>query len=135
MAKIDTGNAHAAGAASRGWFIGDLAAWAAERGATFDPASTPRQSAHVQLKWLMHPPGDERPAWAEPDSSYTLSLLIAGDMRLDFRSANGERQSVSLAAPGDYALWYGPEHAHWWRTEGGCTMVTVRWPVGPVGSG
>ena len=135
MANIDRGNARVAGADSRGWFIGDLAAWAAERGEAFDHASTPRQSAHVQLKWLTHLPGDERRAWAEPDHWYTLSLLVDGDMRVDLRSAGGERQSVSLSEPGDYVLWFGPEYAHWWRTEGGCTMVTVRWPAAPPGTG
>ena len=127
---LETGNARAAGADSRGWFVGDLAAWAAERGAAFDAPGTPRQSDRVQVKWLAHPPGDERRGWAEPDDACTLSLLVDGAMWLEFRALNGARRSVRLSAPGDYVVWYGPEYSHSWRTDAGCTMVTVRWPAG-----
>jgi hypothetical protein len=127
--KLETGNAHVAGAAARGWFVGDLAAWAAQRGAGFDAAGTLRQSDHVQVKWLVHPPGDERREWAEPDDSLTLSVLVNGDMRLEFRARGSEPESVRLSGPGDYVIWPGSEYSHWWRTEGGCTMITVRWPA------
>jgi hypothetical protein len=127
--KLETGNAHVAGAAARGWFVGDLAAWAAQRGAASDAAGTLRQSDRVQVKWLVHPPGDERREWAEPDDSLTLSVLVDGDMRLEFRARGGEPESVRLSGPGDYVIWPGPEYSHWWRTEGGCTMVTIRWPA------
>ena len=134
MPTLETGNAHAAGAASRGWFVGDLAGWAAERGAALATAETPRQSGRVEVKWLAHPPGDARSGWAEPDGSYTLSLLIDGEMRLDFRSPDGGRESVRLAARGDYVVWYGPAYSHAWRTDAGCTMVTVRWPAADGGA-
>jgi hypothetical protein len=127
--KLETGNAHVAGAAARGWFVGDLAAWAAQRGAASDPAATLRQSDHVQVKWLVHPPGDERRTWAEPDDSITLTILLGGEVRLEFRTRGGEPESVRLSEPGDYVIWPGPEYSHWWRTEGGCTMITVRWPA------
>jgi hypothetical protein len=32
-----------------------------------------------------------------------------------------------LTRPGDYVIWYGPSWAHTWRTERGCTVITVRW--------
>ena len=58
--SLETGNAANAGAASRGWFVGDLAAWAASRGETFDPASTLRQRSELEVKWFVHPPRHER---------------------------------------------------------------------------
>ena len=60
LTTLESGNASEANASSRGWFVGDLAAWAAERGESFDPSSTPRQSADVQVKWFVHPPGHSR---------------------------------------------------------------------------
>ena len=127
MLKLESGNANVAGAATRGWFVGDLAGWAAQRGAPSDTAGTPRQSDRVQVKWLVHPPGDERRDWAEPDDSNTLSILLDGEMRLEFRARAGESELVRLSAPGDYAIWSGAEYSHRWHTEAGCTMITVRW--------
>ena len=60
VTTLETGNAADVDASSRGWFVGDLATWAAERGESFDPSSTPRQSTHVQVKWFMHPAGHSR---------------------------------------------------------------------------
>ena len=128
-ATLETGNAADAGAASRGWFVGDLARWAASRGESLDVASTPRQSAHLQVKWFAHPPGDERHGWADPDECFSLTVLIDGDVRVDFRDSGGTERSVRLAQRGDYVLWHGPTYAHFWRTEGGCALITVRWPA------
>ena len=122
------GNAADAGAASRGWFVGDLVAWAASRGES-PPTATFRQSTHLQVKWSVHPPGDERVGWAEPDANVTLNVLVDGEARVEFRDIGGAERSVPLAQRGDYVLWHGPTYAHWWRTEGGCTLLTVRWPV------
>ena len=127
---LETGNAADAGAATRGWLVGDLVQWAAARGERMDPASTPRQSTDLQIKWFVHPPGHARYAWAAPDGSYSLGILIDGDMQCDFRSLDGAEQSFRLTRPGDYVLWHGPSWAHTWRSEGGCTFLTVRWPVG-----
>ena len=124
---LETGNAADADASSRGWFVGDLAGWAAERGEAFDPSSTPRQSADVQVKWFVHPPGHSRADWAAPDTSYSLCILVYGEMRCDFRSAEHAEQSVLLTRRGDYVIWHGPSWAHTWRTEHGCTVLTVRW--------
>ncbi|HET9796801.1 MAG TPA: hypothetical protein VFP90_02375 [Gemmatimonadaceae bacterium] len=127
VTTLETGNAADATASSRGWFVGDLAAWAAERGESFDPSSTPRQSADVQVKWFVHPPGHARAGWAHPDGCYSLCILVDGDMRCDFRSVEPAERSVLLASRGDYVIWHGPSWAHTWRTERGCTVVTVRW--------
>ena len=126
---LETGNAADAGAASRGWFVGDLAAWAASRGETLDPTVTSRQSTHLQVKWFVHPPGDERAAWAGTDGYFSLSVLVEGDMRFDFRDVAGAERSVRVTQRGDYVLWHGPTYAHSWRTDGGCTLITVRWPA------
>lgn len=126
---LETGNAADAGEATRGWFVGDLVEWAAARGERLDPADTPRQSRDLQIKWFVHPAGHARPTWADPDRSYSLGILIAGDMQCDFRSPDGTEHSFRLARPGDYVLWHGPTYAHTWRSAGGCTFLTVRWPV------
>lgn len=127
VTTLESGNAADADGSSLGWFVGDLAAWAAERGESFDPSSTPRQSADVQVKWFVHPSGHSRPAWAEPDRCYSLCILVDGDMRCDFRSPEDAEESVRLSRRGDYVIWHGPSWAHTWRTERGCTVLTVRW--------
>lgn len=127
--KLETGNAVEAGDASRGWFVGDLVEWAASRGERLDPSSTPRQSDHLQIKWFVHPPGHERPTWADPDACYSLGVLVEGDMWCAFRDLDGGERSIHLTERGDYVIWHGPSFAHTWRSESGCTFLTVRWPV------
>ena len=129
LRTLETGNALDAGAASRGWFVGDLAAWAASRGERLDPSSTPRQSHDVQVKWYAHPPGHVRPTWADADSHYSLGVLVDGDMWFEFRALDGAERSIHLTRRGDYVIWHGPSYAHSWRSDGGCTFLTVRWPV------
>ena len=128
---METGNAADAGAASRGWFVGDLTAWAASRGEWLDPTSTLRQSTQLFVKWSVHQPGEERPSWAEPDPSLSVSILVDGEVEFGFRELGGVSQPVRLVRRGDYVLWHGPTYAHWWRTANGCTLVTVRWPLAP----
>jgi hypothetical protein len=129
LTTLESGNASEANSSSRGWFVGDLAAWAAERGESFDPSSTPRQSAGVQVKWFVHPPGHARADWAEPDRCISLCVLVDGEMHCDFRSRDGAEEPVRLSRRGDYVIWHGPSWAHTWRTDGGCTILTVRWPT------
>ena len=129
VTTLETGNAADVDASSRGWFVGDLATWAAERGESFDPSNTPRQSTCVEVKWFMHPAGHSRASWADPDRCCSLCVLVDGDMRCDFRSLDGDEESALLARRGDYVIWHGPSWAHTWRTEDGCTVLTVRWPA------
>ena len=126
---LETGNAADAGAATRGWFVGDLSAWAAARGDELDPHGTPRQRTDLEVRWFVHPPGDARPEWAGQDRTVSLGILVDGDMRLEFRASDGAQDSVRLSRPGDYVFWHGSTWAHSWRTEGGCTFLTVRWPT------
>lgn len=128
MDTLETGNALARGEASRGWFVGDLAAWAAARGESGTPDSL-RQSSAVEVKWHAHPPGDERVAWANPDANYTLTIIIEGALRLFFKAVDGDERTIDLMGRGEYALWHGPSWSHSWRTSDGCTLVTIRWPV------
>ena len=129
VTTLETGNASEASASSRGWFVGDLAAWAAERGEAFDPSSTPRQSADVQVKWFVHASGHTRATWADPDRSWSLCILVDGDMRCDFRALDGAEHTAMLARRGDYVIWHGPSWAHSWHTADGCTVLTVRSPT------
>jgi hypothetical protein len=129
VTTIETGNAALAGAATRGWLVGDLAAWAAERGEAFDAGSTPRQSDRVQVKWYVHPLGHARPSWAACDEHWSLGVLVAGRMRFEFRPPAGSERVIELTEQGDYVLWHGPSWEHTWRTDAGCTILTVRWPV------
>jgi len=124
---LETGNATEAGASSRGWFVGDLAAWATSRGEALHRSSTPRQSADVQVKWFVHPPGHARQAWADPDGCFSLGVVVDGDMHFAFRAHDGSERTIHLMQRGDYVIWHGPSYHHSWRTEGGCTFLTVRW--------
>src|SRR5215212_4024234 len=129
-ATLETGNAAETGATSRGWFVGDLRAWAEARSEALELAGSLRQCAQLEVKWLVHPPGDRRTTWADRDRSITLSVLVDGEMTLDFRSDDDAR-SVHLARQGDYVIWHGPTFAHVWRTDTGCTIVTIRWRIEP----
>jgi hypothetical protein len=129
VTTIETGNAALAGAATRGWLVGDLAAWAAQRGEAFDAGSTPRQSDRVQVKWYVHPPGHVRECWAERDAHWSLGVLVSGRMRFGFRALGETMRRIELTEQGDYVLWHGPSWEHTWATESGCTILTVRWPA------
>jgi hypothetical protein len=129
VTTIETGNAARAGAATRGWLVGDRSAWFAEGGESLDAGSTPRQSDRVQVKWYVHPPGHVRQSWAERDEHWSLGVLVAGRMRFEFRAAGGTPRCIELIAQGDYVLWHGPSWEHTWETETGCTILTLRWPV------
>jgi hypothetical protein len=129
VTTLETGNAALAGAPTRGWLVGDLAAWAAQRGEAFEPGSTARQSDRVQVKWYVHPPGHVRASWAECDAHWSLGVLVAGAMRFEFRESGGTARVIELTEPGDYVLWHGPSWEHTWGAAGGCTFLTVRWPA------
>lgn len=129
MTTLETGNVIEAGDKTRGWFVGDLAQWASDRGETLASSNTLRQSHDLQVKWYEHPPGDRRAAWAPPDGFYTLTIIITGELQLEMRAVDGTEQRVSLRKAGDYIIWLGTQYAHSWHTSEGCTLMTVRWPV------
>lgn len=126
---LETGNASEAGRESRGWIVGDLITWAIQRGVTLAGSPSPRQTAHVEVKWSDHPPGDCRVEMASPDGSMTLGILVDGEMVTEFVSTSGEYTRVTQSRRGDYVIWHGPSFSHQWRTDTGATVVTVRWPT------
>jgi hypothetical protein len=127
--RLETGNATEVARDTRGWFVGDLIAWARKRGDSPADPATPRQTSQVEVKWSDHPPGDRRRAPALPDAFMTLAILVDGEMITEFISASGERSCVTQSRRGDYVLWHGPSYSHQWRTDSGATIVTVRWPA------
>lgn len=108
-----TGNA-ADDTGHRGWIVGH-----------FMPAG-PALSYDAEVKWGIHPAGDQRPVWTEGDTRSSLCLLISGEFRLDFTDGDND-WDVLLTQPGDYACW-GPGVDHSWQAETDAAVVTVRWP-------
>lgn len=129
---LHIGNAHADAARFRGWFVGDLVAWAGEEGERF--AHSARQSPHVQVKWYVHPPGDRRAEWSALDDSWSLSVVIDGDLTIDFEHTGGAKERAVLADRGAYAIWDGGAYRHRWWSQQGATVLTVRWHEAPRAS-
>ncbi len=110
-----TGNATDDADQHRGWLLGHF----------FDPR-TPggavRQVNTLEVKWGIHPAGQQRPEWTADDQRTTMLLLIQGRFRLDLTVG-----STTLARQGDYVVW-GPGIDHSWQAEKDSIVVTVRWP-------
>src|SRR5919112_1497716 len=85
----------------RGWLVGHFAG---ELGA-------PSRSEAVEVKWGVHPAGEQRSTAAVNATATTLSILVRGRFRLDF-----PERVVVLEREGDYALW-PPGVAHEWLAE------------------
>ncbi|MGW7451873.1 signal peptidase I [Streptomyces sp. NPDC054787] len=111
---IYTGKATPDAAADRGWLLGHFK----------DPAD-PRHSEDVEIKWGVHPKGDERERWATGERRTALLVLISGRFRLEFPG-----RTVVLAEQGDYVLW-GRGVDHSWYAEEDAVVLTVRWPSIP----
>lgn len=130
-AGLEVGNAWALRppGAKTNWVVGTGPA-APPDSFRFLPADVP--ASGVCVKWFVHTPADP-PEWgdAKPTSTgRTLSILAGeGGFELTF-AAGGERFTVVLDEPGDFAVW-GPGLEHAWRPLAAATIVTVRWqPVG-----
>jgi glyoxylate utilization-related uncharacterized protein len=108
------GNAAEEGNGRRGWFVGH-----------FMPEGDLRRSTEVELKWGVHPAGDERTNWVDTETRTTVVLLIAGRFRVELSHG-----TYVLREPGDYIMW-GPGIAHSWRAEEDSVVVTIRWPSRP----
>jgi quercetin dioxygenase-like cupin family protein len=111
-ARWSNGNAAEDGRETRGWLLGHF----------IDPAQGVRSTKDVEVKWGVHPAGDERAEWTADDQRTTLVLLVDGSFRIDLTE-----DSVTLAKQGDYALW-GPGVDHSWEALSDSVIVTVRWP-------
>jgi hypothetical protein len=100
-------------AAARGWLLGHFMA-----------PGDPRHSDAVEIKWGVHPAGDQRPGWVTDDPRSILSVLISGRFRVDLPD-----RSVTLAKQGDYIVFHGLNHT--WEAEEESVVVSIRWPSLP----
>lgn len=112
--SVYTGNATVDGAGDRGWLLGH-----------FRPPGDARHTEDVEIKWCVHPVGDERAAWVTGERRTALLVLISGRFRVELPD-----RSVLLAEQGDYVVW-GPGVDHSWRAEQESVVMTVRWPSVP----
>jgi glyoxylate utilization-related uncharacterized protein len=107
-----TGNANDDGADNRGWLLGHFLA----------ETAGVRATDAVEVKWGVHPAGQQRDGWATDEQRTTMLLLVDGKFRLDLSGG-----SVTLERQGDYVVW-GPGIDHLWHAEEDSVVVTVRWP-------
>ncbi|NUP03246.1 MAG: signal peptidase I [Nonomuraea sp.] len=112
--QVYVGNANIDAAGDRGWLLGH-----------FKPLGDPRHSEEVEIKWGVHPAGDERARWVEGEERTALLILISGRFRVELPG-----RSVLLAERGDYVVW-GKGVDHSWVAEEESVVLTVRWPSVP----
>jgi hypothetical protein len=109
--NIYAGNAGKDAPLDKGWLLGH-----------FKDVGDPRHTGAVEVKWGVHPRGDERLEWVRGDERTALLLLVSGRFRVDF-----PERRVLLEQQGDYVVW-GPGVDHSWFAEEESVVVTVRWP-------
>ncbi|MFB9963752.1 signal peptidase I [Sinosporangium siamense] len=114
MDNVYVGKAAPDAAADHGWLLGH-----------FKPFGDIRHSQDVEIKWGVHPRGDERAKWVTGETRTALLVLIRGRFRMELPGRN-----VVLSDPGDYIVW-GPGVDHSWHAEEESTVLTVRWPSIP----
>jgi quercetin dioxygenase-like cupin family protein len=111
-----SGNAADESADYRGWLVGHF----------IDPShGTVRKTTNLEVKWGIHPAGQQRPEWTAGEDRSTLIILVSGKFRVDLSVS-----SVTLARQGDYLTW-GPGIEHSWQAEDDSIVITVRWPSMP----
>jgi hypothetical protein len=101
------------GTADRGWLLGH-----------FMPPGDARHSDAVEIKWGVHPAGEQRQGWVTDDPRSILSVLVSGRFRIDLSD-----RSVVLAEQGDYIVFHGVSHT--WVAEEESVVMSVRWPSLP----
>ncbi|WP_424868802.1 signal peptidase I [Streptomyces sp. SAI-229] len=101
-------------ALDRGWLLGH-----------FKDVGDPRHSEAVEIKWGVHPRGDERAQWAEGEERTALLVLISGRFRVELPG-----RSVLLEEQGDYVVW-GRGVDHSWCAEEESLVLAVRRPSVP----
>lgn len=111
--QVYTGSAPADAAGNRGWLLGH-----------FMPPGDLRHSGDVEIKWGIHPAGEQRAQWVTADPRTAAILLVSGRFRIDLPD-----RGVLLARPGDYVVFRGAGHS--WLAEEESVVVTVRWPSVP----
>lgn len=114
LENVYVGSADVDAADDRGWLLGH-----------FKPADDVRHSGDVEIKWGVHPRGDERAQWVTGEKRTALLMLISGRFRVELPG-----RSVLLAKRGDYVVWgHGVDHS--WYAEEESVVLTVRWPSVP----
>jgi hypothetical protein len=98
----------------RGWFVGHFM------------DDDLHRSQDVEIKWGIHPSGDQRAEWQDDEYRTTVLLLVKGRFRITLSAA-----SHILEHEGDYAMW-GPGVGHSWEAEEDSVVITVRWPSIPA---
>ncbi|MEU8252341.1 signal peptidase I [Nonomuraea sp. NPDC048916] len=111
---VYVGNASKDAPDDQGWILGH-----------FKAPDDRRHSGDVEIKWGIHPRGDQRPAWVTGEERTALLILISGRFRMHFRG-----HSVVLENQGDYVVW-GRGVDHSWTAEEDSVVMTVRWPSIP----
>lgn len=106
------GNAADDGRDNRGWILGHF----------IDNSEGVRSTKDVEVKWGIHPAGDQRPDWATDDQRTTMVLLVAGKFVVSLSEG-----TIELTRQGDYAVW-GPGLNHSWEAKEDSVVITVRWP-------
>src|SRR6266540_5969889 len=74
--KWYTGNAAADADRNRGWLLGHFIDRAT-------PGADVLTTDALEVKWGIHPAGQQRPEWTADDQRTTLLLLVEGRFRLD----------------------------------------------------
>jgi hypothetical protein len=111
--NVYVGSAVADAPANRGWLLGH-----------FMPTDDVRHSGHVEIKWGVHPVGDQRAEWVTGETRTALIVLVSGCFRIEF-----PHRSVTLRNQGDYVVFDGVDHS--WYAEAESVIVGVRWPSVP----
>lgn len=121
----------------RHWLVGDIASWTSSRSNPVDlPSVGLRNTQQVEIKWGIHPAGEERPGgWVGPHGKCAISILLRGRFVIHFRDATRpeDRRDVTLSEPGDYVLW-SEGHEHRWQAIEDSLVLTVRWPLREAGA-
>ena len=112
-ATIYTGSAAQDAPRNRGWLLGH-----------FMPDDDLRHSKEVEIKWGVHPRGDQRADWVTGETRTALIILVSGRFRIEFRD-----RSVVLGQQGDYVVFTGVDHS--WFAEEDSVIVGIRWPSIP----
>jgi hypothetical protein len=110
---IYVGNAATDAPVNHGWLLGH-----------FKPVDDARHSDDVEIKWAMHPQGDQRRQWIAGENRSALVLLISGRFRVDLPG-----RSVLLSQQGNYVVFNGVSHS--WHAEEASVVLVVRWPSVP----
>ena len=111
--QVYVGSAAEDAPVNRGWLLGH-----------FMPEGDLRRSTDVEIKWGVHPPGEERAQWVTHEERTSLHVLVSGRFRIELPG-----HSLLLARPGDYVVLHQVGHS--WRAEEQSVLLSVRWPSVP----